>query len=190
MPFTGQAWRVFPCDRQAPPGQPFSPTYISPTQGSGRFDITDTGVTYLAETPEHAVAEKIQRFRGQTIEDHDLTEFGRPLALVECQASTEVIRGIADLCDWNTLAKHALGPYVVASRALAKTQAIAKMLYDAGYVGLRWWSALSGDWHSVVLFLARLSADGLRYMKPQILTLDHPAVREAASAIGVGVESP
>lgn len=189
MPFVGRAWRVFPWDPQAAPGQQLSPSYVAPHQGSGRFDLADTGVIYLAETPEHAVAEKIQRFRGQMLEAYDLTESGRPLALVECQVEAHVLPHIADLCDWNILAKHALGPDIIASRQLAKTQAVSRMLSDAGYVGLRWWSALSGDWHSVVLFLGKLAPNSLRYAEPEELTLDHRAVLEAAVSIGVRVET-
>jgi len=188
MPFTGQAWRVFPWDPQATPGRPFSANYVSPRQGSGRFDVQDTLVLYLAETPEHAVAEKIQRFRGLTLQPYDLTESGRPLALAQCRVAAAVLPRIADLCDWNLLARHALGPDVVASRQLSKTQAVARMLYDAAYAGLRWWSALSGDWHTIVLFLGRLEAGDLRFSNPEEVTVDHRAVLEAAGAIGVRIE--
>ncbi len=188
MPFGGRAWRVFPWDPLATPGQPFSSSYVSPGQGSGRFDLRDTPVLYLAETPEHAVAEKIQRFRGLALESFDLTESGRPLALVECDVTAAVVARIADLCDWNTLARHALGPDVVASRQRAKTQAVASLLYSAGFAGLRWWSARSGDWHTVVVFLGRREAGGLRFADPEKLTLDHAAVVEAAAALGVRIE--
>jgi len=60
-------WRVFPWDPNAKLGEPFSPSYIHPNQGSGRFDVAGTLVVYLAETAVHAVAEKLQRFRGQKI---------------------------------------------------------------------------------------------------------------------------
>ena len=43
-------WRVFPWDAAAKPGEPFSSSYVYPNQGSGRFDLRDVPVLYLAET--------------------------------------------------------------------------------------------------------------------------------------------
>jgi hypothetical protein len=37
------------------------------------------GVLYLAETPEHAVAEAIQHYRGQWLDAADLIVAGHPL---------------------------------------------------------------------------------------------------------------
>src|SRR2546430_15752781 len=79
-------WRVFPWDPAAAPGAQFSPSYIFPQQGSGRFDVAGKLVVYLAETAVHAVAEKLQRFRGQKIDPQDLIESGKTLALVECRS--------------------------------------------------------------------------------------------------------
>ncbi len=52
-------WRVFPWDPAAQPGEPFSSSYIHPSQGAGRFDIPGKLVVYFAETAVHAVAEKL-----------------------------------------------------------------------------------------------------------------------------------
>src|SRR5882672_8077560 len=110
-------WRVFPWDPDAKLGEPFSPSYIHPNQGSGRFDVAGKLVVYLAETTVHAVAEKLQRFRGQKIDRKDLIESGKPLALVECQLGTIKL---ADLCDPTVLVKHWIAPDVLASREVAK----------------------------------------------------------------------
>src|SRR5438067_938466 len=139
-------------------------------------------VLYLAETAGHAVAEKLQRFRGQRIDRHDLEESGWPLALVECRLS---LQKIADLCDPELLAKHRIAPDVLASRDFGKTQSVARMLHQAGYRGLRWWSALSGDWHTIVLFLDRIGAGDLEYAKPEPLTVQHSTVKEACTVLGV-----
>src|SRR5438067_13341733 len=82
-------WRVFPWDAAAKPGEPFSCSYVYPNQGSGRFDLRDVPVLYLAEAAVHAVAEKLQRFRGQRIVGHDLWESGRALALVGWRLSIQ-----------------------------------------------------------------------------------------------------
>src|SRR2546426_398950 len=104
---------------------------------------------YLAETAIHAVAEKLQRFRGQKINRKDLIESGKTLALVEGHLGSIKL---ADLCDPQTLVKYDIRPDVLASRDITKTQAVAAALHKEGFGGLRWWSALSGDWHTIVVF--------------------------------------
>lgn len=170
-------WRVFPWDPAAKAGDPFSPGYIYPNQGSGRFDLSGKLVVYLAETAVHAVAEKLQRFRGQKIDRKDLIESGKTLALVECRLEKTKL---ADLCDPAVLVKYGIAPDVLASREVAKTQAIAGALHEAGFDGLRWWSALSGDWHTIVVFQGEIE-----YGAPEQLTIGHKAVQEAAMALGV-----
>ena len=41
-----------------------------------------------------------------------------------------------------------------------------------------------GDWHTVVLFTARMSG-GLRFGAPEVLTVSHPAVAKAADLLGM-----
>jgi hypothetical protein len=170
-------WRVFPWDPAATAGEPFSPSYVHPNQGSGRFDISGKLVVYLAETAVHAVAEKLQRFRGQKVDRKDLLESRHQLALVECQL--EKIK-LADLCDPAVLVKYGIAPDVLASREITKTQGVAAALHKAGFAGLRWWSALSGDWHTIVVFEGRID-----YGKPEPLTIGHKAVRDASAALGI-----
>jgi RES domain-containing protein len=170
-------WRVFPWDPGAKLGEPFSPSYIHPSQGSGRFDLAGKLVVYLAETAVHAVAEKLQRFRGQKIDRKDLIESGKTLALVECTLGK---LKLADLCDPAMLVKHGIKPDVLASRDFAKTQAVAAALYKEGFSGLRWWSALSGDWHTIVVFQG-----AIEYAKPEQLTIGHKVVQEASVALGI-----
>lgn len=170
-------WRVFPWDPAARAGDPFSPSYIYPNQGSGRFDLRDKLVVYLAETAVHAVAEKLQRFRGQKIDRKDLIESGKPLALVECRLGKIKL---ADLCDPAVLLKHDIKPDLLASRDFAKTQRVAAHLYKEGFAGLRWWSALSGDWHTIVVFQGEIV-----YGTPEPLTMGHKIVQEASVALGI-----
>ena len=172
-------WRVFPWDPAAKAGEPFSPSYVHPNQGSGRFDVRGKLVVYLAETAVHAVAEKLQRFRGQKVDRRDLIESGHPLALVAGQL--EKIK-LADLCDPAVLVKHNIAPDVLASRELTRTQAVAAALHKAGFAGLRWWSALSGDWHTIVVF-----EGAIVYGEPVQLTVGHAVVQEAAAALGFRV---
>jgi hypothetical protein len=170
-------WRVFPWDPVAKPGEPFSPSYVYPNQGSGRFDLKGKLVVYLAETAVHAVAEKLQRFRGQKIDRKDLIESGRSLALVECKLGKIKL---ADLCDPAVLVRFDIKPDVLASRDFAKTQAVAAALQKEGFSGLRWWSALSGDWHTIVVFKGEIE-----YGTPEQLTIGHKVVQEANAALGI-----
>jgi len=178
----GGAWRVFPWDPAAKPGEPFSPSYIYPHQGSGRFDLAGKLVVYLGETAVHAVAEKLQRFRGQRVDRKDLIESGKTLALVECQLGTIKL---ADLCDPKVLVQYGLAPDVLASRDVTKTQRVAATLYKEGYEGLRWWSALSGDWHTIVVFDGKIDCG-----KPEPLTIAHQAVRDASVVLGIRLSAP
>jgi hypothetical protein len=178
-------WRAFPWDPLAPAGAPFSASYIPDRQAGGRFDLEHSLVVYLAESPEHAVAEKIQGYRGQELAESDLGRSGRGLAVAAARLGASARAGITDLCDPDELARRRLRPDTIASRDYQRTRAIAEALYEDGKTGLRWWSAFSGDWHTVVAFCGRLGGVGLGFGEPEPLRLDHPVVRIAAAELGV-----
>lgn len=98
-------------------------------------------------------------------------------------APRDVLAGLVDLCDPSELLRHGLRPDQTASRDRRVTQIIATTLHAAGHAGLRWWSALFGDWHTVVLF--RDLAGDLEFGAPEPLSLEHAAVREAMRALGI-----
>ncbi len=187
-PAGASLWRVFPWDSTASPGHRFSVSYVFPRQFSGRFDLGGTpSVLYLAESPVHAVAEKIQRYRGQTLESSDLREYGRPLALVEVTLAAAALSALADLSDPAQLLRLECRPDQLMSRDVTRTQAVSRRIHEQGLTGFRLWSALSGDWHTVVLFGDRAGESGLGFGEPVELTLSHPAVVEAARALAIGV---
>jgi hypothetical protein len=190
-PPPARAWRVFPWDRDAAPGEPFSPEYVPQGQGKGRFDLPGVpgGVLYAAETAEHAVAELVQQYRGQTLDEADLIVAGRRLAVVAVALPGAVRRGVLDLCDPEELVRLGVRPDETASRDRRATQRIGAAVHAAGHTGLRWWSAFSGDWHTVMLFRDRLTAPPA-FETPEALTLDHPALREAARELGIAVAAP
>jgi hypothetical protein len=181
-------WRVFPWDRRAGEDEPFWAGWVPPTQGQGRFDLPGTpgGVMYLAETPEHAVGEMIQHYRGQRLDAGDLRVAGHALALVRVTVPALVTGRVVDLCDPQVLVRLGLRPDATASGNRRTTQRIAAGIHAAGYAGLRWWSALLGDWHTLVLFRDQLGA-ALRFGTPEPLSLSHAAVREAMRALGLSV---
>lgn len=183
----GPAWRVFPWDPAAADGEPFSARFVPAAQGSGRFDLGFAAVLYLAESAAHAVGEVIQGFRGRPLRAAHLLRFGRPLAVVEIAPPAEVATSLADLTDPAVLARFGIRPDTLASRDVRRTQETARALHAEGFPGFRWWSSLSGDWHTTVLFLDRVPVSRLAVGTPRALGTRDPAVREAALALGIRV---
>ncbi|MEJ7813247.1 MAG: RES family NAD+ phosphorylase [Gemmatimonadaceae bacterium] len=187
-------WRCFPWNPEAAEGEPFSPTYLAPGQTVGRFDLHDRPpVRYLAESPEHAIGETLAPFRGTGFRPSYLRLRHHPLALVEVTLAPEVARRVADCTDPATLAALALRPDELAHHDRTVTQAIARRLHDdpapggSRYAGLRWWSAITGAWHTIVLFTDRAPADSVRFGAPRPLTPADPAVRHVLAALGIRV---
>lgn len=184
-------FRCFPWDPDARPGAPFSPQFILPGQTVGRFDLHDRPpVRYLSETSEHAIGEALAPFRGTTFHPSYLRQSGHPLALVEATLAPALLRRLADLTDPSALAELRLKPDELAHHDRTWTQAIARRLHDLGRAsgvpaGFRWWSALTGAWHTVVLFTDREQRGEVRFGTPRALTDADPAVVEAMRVVGV-----
>lgn len=185
-------WRAFPWDRRAAAGAPFSPSFVPRSTGRGRFDLPPdrTSVLYLAESPEHAVAELLHPWRGRRIDDRHLVRAGHPLTLVPIEDGSDR-RSLADLCDPAVLSALGIAPDQVASRHRAVTQPIARQIWDGGHTGLRWWSSFWGDWHTTVIFAARRARHGsggaLRFGEPEPLTRSHGALTNASRLLGIEV---
>lgn len=183
-------WRVFPWNPDAAEGDPFSAAFVPGGQGRSRFDLPGhpRGVIYLAESEEHAVAEMIQAFRNSPdpLTNDDLTAWGHRLALVSATLDPGVWPSVADLCDPATVGDMGITADVPAFRDRKRTQQIAADLHARQHAGLRWWSAFWGEWHSVVLFRARLPADALTYGRPIPLDVTSPAIVEAARLLDIG----
>lgn len=182
-------WRVLPWDPTAPEGERFSVRYVPPSgsQTGGRFDLGDVPVLYLAETPEHAVAELLRREVGKPLKRghlriHDERRPGtyHPRALVSAVLSEPVARALPDLGDGAALARLGVRADALASEDRRLTQAISRSIHEAGLPGFRWWSALRGDWHATVLFLDRVPSSSVEYGNPEPLALTHPVVLRVA----------
>lgn len=179
-------WRCFPWDPAAPAGQPFSLSYVSPGQTAGRFDLQDRpSVWYLAESPAHAVGEQLAPFRGRRLRPSFLLMLHRRLALAPVMATPALVRRIADCTDPAVLTALDLRPDRLAHHDRQLTQAVARQIHTAGYAGLRWWSAITGAWHSTVLFLDRIGQDEVTFGTPEHLAVTHPAVAEAIELLGL-----
>ena len=179
-------WRVIPWDPDVDEGRLFSPSHIPPTTGRGRFDLPAacSPVLYVAESPEHAIAEAIQPWRNRPVRKAHLVRAGRPLALAGVDMAPEKAADLADLCDPGVLGRMGVSADRVASHDRGRTRRIAALVWDRGHVGLRWWSGFRGDWHGVVLFTGRVERS-LRFGRPEVLSAGTPALREAAAAMGM-----
>lgn len=195
----GPFWRVFPWNPAAPDGAPFSVRYVPPvgSQTGGRFDLGDQPVLYLAEQPEHALAELLQRFRGKPLRRghlrrHDSRNPGTfyPLALAEAYLPTEVESALPDLGEPAALNRLGIRPDHLASQDRRVTQAISRTLHDRGLPGFRWWSALTGDWHVTVIYLDHVNVHQIAYRAPDGLSLDHPVVRAMARLLRMPLPAP
>lgn len=181
-------WRVLPWDPDARAGAPYSPGYLPVQSGQGRFDLPLQGGAsswYFAETPEHAVGEKIQDLRGGVLVDEFLLERGHRLALCPVELSDGV--AISDLCIPAELANRDVTPDRLAYRDRDVTRAIVRRLRedDAHLAGFRWWSALFGEWHTRVLFSDRLPEHALSFGAPEHLFPDSSAVVAACTWLGI-----
>lgn len=178
-------WRVLPRDPAAEPTAPGGALWFArPFQGAGRHDNPDRyGCLYASEAPGAAVAEALARFRGaRRLSPVMLVRADRALALVGMETGPVEL---LDLDDPQVLVAEELRPSQVATRRRGRTQADARRLHDAhpGVAGLRWWSALEAAWANVTLF--DRAAPSLTVNEAHVLTVDHPAVVEAAEALGL-----
>lgn len=181
-------WRCFPWDRSATPGAPFSPSHLQAGQTAGRFDLGDRPpVRYLAGSDAHAIAEILQGFRGATLTPAHLKRHGWPLAIATFEVPGSIAAKVADLGDPAVLLELDRRPGELAHHDRVITQGIARQTHDAGYAGLKWWSALTGAWTSTVLFADRVSVDDLTISVPVPITLKSAGVVEAANRLGIAL---
>ena len=185
----GVRWRCFPWNPDARLGAPFSPAYLVSGQTVDRFDLHDRPlVRYLAESPEHAVGEALSPFRGTTFVPSYLRQSGRRLALVEVRLAATLVRRIPDCTDPGVLARLDIRPDELVHHDRTRTQAIARRLHARrATAGLRWWSALTGAWHTTVVFTDRERRGEVTFGKPRVLEPSDPAVVRALSVLGIRV---
>lgn len=145
---------------------------------------------YLAESPEHAIGEVLSPFRGTTFLPAYLRQQGHDLALVDVTISPPLVARIADCTNPETLIALGLRPDDLAHHDRTVTQAVAHRLHRTTqqgieYAGLRWWSALTGAWHTNVLFTDREQVSEVTFGAPQLLRKDDPALVRALSLLGI-----
>jgi hypothetical protein len=158
-------------------------------QGGGRHDDPDRyAALYLAREAVGAVAEAIQAFRGQELTAASLV---RPDGARRALATFDdaALAPLVDLDDPVVLVERGLRPSGVATGVRRVTQRIAGQAFDDGAIGLAWWSTIEASWTNVTLFRERLPASP-PVVDVTPLTLDHPALIEAAERLGVRLAPP
>lgn len=145
---------------------------------------------YLAESPEHAIGEVLSPFRGTDFRRAYLRQGGRPLALVAVTLGRSLVTRIPDCTDPAVLSALGLRPDELAHHDRTLTQAIARRLHARGAAtrdpaGLRWWSALTGAWHTTVVFTDRERAGEVDFGAPRHLEPTDPEVMRALSVLGI-----
>jgi RES domain len=106
--------------------------------------------------------------------------------------ASSLISRIVDCTDPAVLAALGLRPDALAHHDRAITQAIARRLHDLDEgsdqpAGLRWWSALTGAWHTVVLFTDRERPGEVAFAAPRRIEVDDEVVVRALSVLGIRV---
>ena len=177
-------YRVFRALDGVPADARGGPLYVPrERQGAGRHDgPARFGAFYAARTPEAAVAESIQVFRGRDLTDEDL-EYADGSRLTLATLHDGELGELLDLDDPAVLVREKWRPSAVASRDRTLTQGMAARAFEAGARGLSWWSTLDAAWTNVTLFAERSLVTGTVTVDgpPDKLTIKHPAVVAAAA---------
>jgi RES domain-containing protein len=178
-------YRTFPRTPGAGPSEPGGPLFVPRLeQRRGRHDNPKAyGAMYLSREPASPIAEILREYVARAAPPHVLFREGAPIGLASVDDSA--LGDLLDLDDPRSLVARDLRPSGVATRARSRTQKLALALYGEGAAGFEWWSAIEASWINVTLFAER-AVDALDVVgEPEHLTLDHPAVLEAAEAVGV-----
>jgi RES domain-containing protein len=179
-------YRCFAWSEHARPAAPDGPLWFPREfQGEGRHDNPDLyGCLYLADREVSCVVEQLARFRGQRLSASLLRRRGLPLGLAALELDGAPL---LDLDDPRVLTRERLRPSLVATRSRDVTQPQARALHEkhADAAGLRWWSSYEAQWANVTLF--ERAARSLHVESVRVLTLDDPAVIEAADFFGLRV---
>jgi len=159
----------------------------------GRFDLHDRPpVRYLSEQPEHALGEVLSPFRGTRFHRSYLRQSGCALALAEITLLPSLWARILDCTDPVVLSREKLRPDELAHHDRSLTQAIARRLHAQGDetgspAGLRWWSALTGAWHTTVVFTDREGAGEVILGIPRRVEPGDPELVGALEILGIRV---
>ena len=170
-------YRVFPFSPAARSLEPGGALF-APRSSAGRIANPELySELYICTTAAGAVSEafgRLDTWNPGTLSYHD-----RPYALAEFEFDDNA--HICDLGNAGQLLSYNLAPSDVVARDRTVTQSWAVQIYSAKkWIGISWWSRYDSSWQSIGLWQRR----GLRLRRaPEVLSVDHAAVREAASLL-------
>ena len=117
------------------------------------------------------------------VTERHLSREGAQLSLAAVDDSE--LGDLLDFDDPRNLLERSLRPSRVATSEREVTQPMAVTLYEEGVPGFEWWSTIEASWINVTLFEDRVLNRLTLAAEPELLTIEHPVVREAADAVGV-----
>ncbi len=181
-----KVFRVFGWDGRSKGAGVGGPLFVPRAhQGSGRHDNPELyGAFYCALDQVSAVAEALQPFRNQSLDDGDFVRgHNRRLALAALEVAGSSV--FCDLDDPSELHRRSLRPSRVATLERRITQDLAAALFGEGAAGLLWWSVLESQWTNATLFAERVT-DTIRLIGvPRELGTQDPEVQAAARKLGI-----
>lgn len=178
-------YRCYPRIPGARQGKPGHWSYLPRPQTHGRWDNADLYDSwYLSRSAVGAVAESFYN-KQRWIPEVFLTPAGHSRALAIFEFDED--RHLLDLDDAEVLAKLAIRPSQVVVPDLVTTQGIAKRIYSqnsSDRSGISWWSSQLPSASSVLLWGAGgVPPEGLKLVGIEPLSIEHPAVIEAAARL-------
>ena len=185
-----QLFRCYPRVPGARKGKPGHWSYVPTPQLHGRWDNSDLYDSwYFSRTAIGAIAESFYNKR-QWIPEVFLTPAGKPRAIAEFRYSGPAP---LNLDDAHMLVELGARPSEVVVQDLGKTQSLARRIFercgeggvaDTAAGGIEWWSSQLPSEVSVLLWGSDGQPPaGLELVGIQALSVDHPAVVEAASRL-------
>lgn len=176
---------MFPWIERSAPTELGGPLFI-PTQGFGRIDNPDYyDALYMADHAAGAIAETFHVGPWQSRWSPPMLRPRLPGAVTALATFSIDAITLCDLDEPRELVTQALPPSHVITRDRERTQAWALSLWGQHrYHGVRWWSYHEGRWGSLGIWdLEHFSRRAKYEIEP--LTLQHPAVQEAADVLSI-----
>ncbi|MHB8147518.1 MAG: RES domain-containing protein [Vulcanimicrobiaceae bacterium] len=180
-----RVYRVFPYDSSAAPTDPGGALFIPP-QGSGRIDNPGSyAVRYVSDSAAGACAEAFNYGRYREAWSVEMLRglptmpgSRRALAWFELRSGA---RPLCNLDDPRELVAQGLRPSRIVTRDYNESRAWALRIFETKqWCGVRWWSYHDARWASIGLWDEIIADHGI-----ETLSLNHPAIREAADVLSI-----
>lgn len=189
-------YRVYPHLEGADPAEPGGPMHLHKPQGWGRADNLDLyDAWYFAHAPEGAVGEVFGNLASWSDGMFILPALVGARRVLGVYEVNENATRVLDLDDASTLASRGLRPTQVVQRNRSVTQQWSRQIYlkrtaagERCWDGIRWWSFQRPHWAVLVLWVDAERPAGHRFVKHEELTLEHPAVQDAARSLAKPVD--